>query len=245
MKTRAHEETELRLDSHEVHLWWRRVDAGHFLDDTRGWLSDEERRRSERFRREEDGLAFVARRLFLRGTLARYVGRPPGELEFVEGAHGKPALVDAGGIEFSLSRSGAWALLGVARGRCVGVDVERLEPRLEDPEELSLLAERVLTAGELDELEALPDERRPRAFLQLWARKEALLKALGTGLSLPPERVEVGLEDLGPLTSRSVGGELFARGGAELVDLLAPTGYVASVVAEGARWELAVCNRAA
>lgn len=245
MKTRAHEETGLRLESHEVHLWWRRVDRGHFLDDTRGWLSDDERRRSERFRREEDGLAFVARRLFLRGTLARYVGRPPGELEFVEGPHGKPALVDAGGIEFSLSRSGAWALLGVARGRAVGVDVERLEPRLEDEEELSGLAERVLTAVELEELERVPAPRRAQAFLQVWARKEALLKALGTGLSLPPEHVEVGVAGLGPLCSRSVGGELFPRGGAELVDLLAPAGYVASVVAEGARWELAVCNRAA
>ena len=245
MKTRAHEETGLQLDPHEVHLWWRRVDTGHFLDDTRGWLSEDERRRSERFRRDEDGLAFVSRRLFLRETLGRYVGRPPGALEFVEGAHGKPALRGAEGIEFSLSRSGAWALLGVARGRAVGVDVERLEPRLEDQEELSLLSRRVLTVTERFELEALPGRQRACAFLQLWARKEALLKALGTGLSLAPERVEVGLAELGPLASRSVGGELFPRGGAELVDLLAPPGYVASVVAEGARWELAVCNRAA
>jgi len=245
MKTRAQEETGLRLESHEVHLWWRRVDRGHFLDDTRGWLSDEEHRRSERFRHEEDGLAFVQRRLFLRGTLAHYVGRPPGELEFVSGEHGKPVLCDGSGIEFSLSRSGAWALLGVARGRLVGVDVERLDPRLEDPEELSGLARSVLTTQEQAELALLPAERRVRAFLQLWARKEALLKALGTGLALAPERVEVGLAELGPLTSRSVGGELFARGGAELVDLLAPEGHVASVVAEGARWELSVCNRAA
>ncbi|MEQ1894387.1 MAG: hypothetical protein ABL998_17745, partial [Planctomycetota bacterium] len=77
------------------------------------------------------------------------------------------------------------------------------------------------------------------------ARKEALLKALGTGLSLEPDTVEVGLAGLGPLASRSVGHGLFPRNGAELVDLLAPAGYVASVVAEGARWELAVCNRAA
>jgi 4'-phosphopantetheinyl transferase len=245
MKTHAHEVAELRLESHEVHVWWRRVDAGHFLDDTRGWLSDEERRRGERFRREEDARAFVARRLFLRGTLARYLGRPPGALCFTEGPHGKPSLVDSGGIEFSLSRAGAWALLGVARGRALGVDVERLDARLEEAEELSRLAARVLTPGESAELEARAPEARAGAFLQLWARKEALLKALGTGLSLEPDTVEVGLEGLGPLASRSVGHELFPRGGAELVDLLAPAGYVASVVAEGARWELAVCNRAA
>lgn len=245
MKTHAHEVTELRLEAHEVHLWWRRVDAGHFLDDTRGWLSDEERQRSERFRREEDALAFVARRVFLRGTLARYLGRPPAELTFTEGPHGKPFLDEGDGIEFSLSRAGAWALLGVARGRAVGVDVERLDARLEQAEELARLAARVLTPEESEELEALARAARPRAFLQLWARKEALLKALGTGLSLEPDTVEVGLAGLGPLASRSVGHGLFPRNGAELVDLLAPAGYVASVVAEGARWELAVCNRAA
>lgn len=244
MNTRAHEGIELQLFPHEVHLWWRRVEPGQFLDDARGWLSDDERRRSERFRREEDARAYVARHLFLRETLARYVGCEPGELAFSTGAYGKPELCDGGGIEFNLSRSGGWALLGVARERALGVDVERLDPQLEDAEELSRLAVRVLAPAESAELAQLEPARRTRAFLQLWARKEALLKALGTGLSLEPACVEVGLAELGPLAVRSVGTELFPRG-ARLVDLRAPAGHVASVVVEGEPCELSVCNRPA
>jgi 4'-phosphopantetheinyl transferase len=244
MKTHAHEMAELRLDAHEVHVWWQRVDREHFLDDTRGWLSDEERQRSERFHREADARAFIARRVFLRCTLARYVGRAGGELQFTQGTFGKPGLVDGGGIEFSLSRSGSWALVGVSRGRAVGVDVERLDTRLERPEELSRLAQRVLTEDEAAELEELEAGQRARAFVQLWARKEALLKALGTGLSREPNTVEIGLASLGPLCSRSVGCGLFTAGAGELVDLIAPQGYAASVVGEGGRWELVVCNRA-
>jgi len=183
----------LRLEAGEVHLWWGRVGTVGILDGSRRWLSDEERARGERFRRERDAHAFLQRRLFLRSVLSAYAGSSPDELVFVIGALGKPQLLDGDELCFSLSRSGEHVLLGVTLGVELGVDVERHDPRLADPEELSRLARRVLTSDERVALEATHPEARVSAFLRAWTRKEAFLKALGLGLSREPDTVEVGL----------------------------------------------------
>jgi len=93
--------------------------------------------------------------------------------------HGRPTVVDAD-ISFSLSHSGAFALVAVTRGDVrVGVDVEAIEPRAR----LDALAARVLNDREHAAWLAIPDERaRLRAFLQAWTAREAYLKALGIGI---------------------------------------------------------------
>ncbi len=78
----------VRLAGDEVHLEWGTRDAVESLDALRAWLSDDERRRSERFRREQDAQRFVFRRAFLRAALAARLGCLPGELAFVPGEFG-------------------------------------------------------------------------------------------------------------------------------------------------------------
>ena len=94
----------VRLERDEVHLWWRRVKEEDPSESSRAWLSDEERRRSERFRREQDARAFLARRCFLRSVLASYLGCSPQELLFKEGPFGKPSLTGLG-AELSFRRT--------------------------------------------------------------------------------------------------------------------------------------------
>jgi len=233
----------VRLGRDEVHLEWGRTDARGSLDSLSSWLSDDERRRSERFRSERDARAFVVRRAFLRATLARFSGRAPGELAFVLGPFGKPSLVDAGGLAFSASSAGERVLVAVTNGRELGVDVERLAALPRDAEELSRLAARVLTAGERAELARCAPAERAAAFLRAWTRKEALLKALGTGLSREPDTVEVGLGAHAP--ERALASPLFASGRAWLGDLDAPPGFAASlVVALHAGERVRLCVRA-
>jgi 4'-phosphopantetheinyl transferase len=235
-----HKPSQLRAD--EVHLWWERLDTATFADTLRGWLSDDERRRSERFRRAQDACAFVLRRAFLRALLARYAGCPPDELAFVQGALGKPTLAPPhASISFNLSRSREWVLVAVTLGHAVGVDVEHADPRLEDAEELSLLARKVLTEAEQRQFSAFAPRERVAAFLRGWTRKEALLKALGTGLAREPRLVHVGLESRGPLEQRVIGGDVFLAG-ARMLDLSAPSGWTACLVAEGSG-EVVVCAR--
>lgn len=221
------------LERDEVHLWWTRGADGDLAREGRGWLSDEERARCERFRREEDALVHAATRVFLRGTLAAYVGREPADLVFEETELGKPRLRDPSPLDvrFNLSHSGDWVLLAVTRGREIGADVERVL----GTEDLSRLAERVLSAEERAAFDALGSWERTEAFFRAWTRKEAVLKALGQGLVQDPSSFSVGFGERAP-------GELWTPGGdpacARILgcDVDAPEGHAAAVAALGTGW---------
>lgn len=96
-------------------------------------------------------------------------------------AHGKPYVEDAPGFSFNVSHSGPVAVVAVAHGAEVGVDVEMVRAR----RYLDRLAARVLTVTELDAWRVLPEPERLAAFLRHWTAREAYLKAIGVGLRLP------------------------------------------------------------
>jgi 4'-phosphopantetheinyl transferase len=85
-----------------------------------------------------------------------------------------------------VSRSATAGLAGVAMSlsAALGVDVERIRSELVDADLLALVLHP-------HERSTLPADHE-RAFFSLWTRKEAVLKALGTGLSRPPHSVDVG-----------------------------------------------------
>ncbi|WP_260174904.1 4'-phosphopantetheinyl transferase superfamily protein [Streptomyces sp. PanSC19] len=85
-------------------------------------------------------------------------------------------MLISSGLEFSLSYSGDLVLIGAASGP-IGVDVEPA-PQLEVAEQLA----KSLHPAECEEVETALPEDRPAVFARLWARKEAYLKGLGTGL---------------------------------------------------------------
>lgn len=234
MNVRDPKTSRVRLERDEVHLWWGRMDAVESLDGVRGWLSDEERGRAERFRCEADARAFVFRRTLLRSVLTRYAGIAPAELRFERSEFGKPSLAGTHAcVSFNSSSSGGRVLVGVAAGREIGVDVERADQRFLAPEELARLAPRVLTAEEQTALARMTPEQRPGAFLRLWTRKEALLKALGTGLSREPNTVAVGLEPFAG--ERALDASVFPG---RALDLQAPHGFSASAVVAAEPGEL-------
>ncbi len=151
-------------------------------------LVAEERGRASRFRQPVDRERFVARRGLLRSVLARYVGAGPSAVRLSHGPYGKPALDTAtADLEFSLAHSGDAALLAVARGNPVGVDIEWVRHDID----AAALATRVCTPRERAVLGALPPHRRRDAFFTCWVHKEAIAKADGRGLSLSPSEIDV------------------------------------------------------
>jgi 4'-phosphopantetheinyl transferase len=147
-------------------------------------LSRTELDRADRFRFPRDRVRYVAAHGTLRRILSRFAGRPPAELAFVHGPQGKPSLALRQGeepIHFSLSRSGALALVAVAREGEVGVDVEQVRP-LHD---VLAIARRTFAPTEHEALLRLPEVERLPVFLGYWSRKEAAVKAIGRGLSFP------------------------------------------------------------
>ncbi len=153
-------------------------------------LDDAERDRAGRFRSPDDRRRFIARRAALRRVLAQYTDDEPVSLRFIANAFGKPALAgetDCDGLRFNASHSGDLAVVVVTRGRDVGVDIER--HRMID--EMAGIARSHFTPAEREALEASAPDERARVFFDLWTRKEALVKAIGTGLSHPLNRIAV------------------------------------------------------
>jgi 4'-phosphopantetheinyl transferase len=125
--------------------------------------------------------------------LAQYLGAEPPAVRFERGAYGKPALASpwiASRLHFSTSHSGEFGLVAVAIDRVLGVDIERMRP-LSDFEDLS---RNYFASSENEALRRLPEAERLAAFYRGWVRKESILKALGTGLSLGLDQVVVSLE---------------------------------------------------
>ena len=164
-------------------------------------------------------------------VLGAYLELDPGGVVFSLGPSKKPYLEDET-LSFNLSHSTGRILLAVARGRDVGVDIEATN-RARD---LELMAKRVFSADEQAQLTTGATAESRERFFRGWTRKEAALKAIGTGFHRDPASLHVGLEarDLGrPWVPDSD----FADFGA-LVDVPAPEGFMAAVAASGVGWEV-------
>jgi len=152
-------------------------------------LSTSERTRASRLKRPQDRERSLEAYCAVRHILALQLGVDPRCLEFDRTTAGKPILVSpAQNLKFNLSHSGGHGLIAVARDRSVGVDIE-VRRTMSD---LPGLALQVMTACEAKQLKQLPDSQVHSAFLDLWTRKEAVLKALGQGFLIDPREVEVG-----------------------------------------------------
>jgi 4'-phosphopantetheinyl transferase len=181
---------EVGLGPADVQVWRASLDAGpDARARLRALLTDDERGRADRFVFERDRDRFTVARAFLREVLARHLGIPADRVRFSVQPAGKP-LVEGARLRFNLSHSGDLALLAVTLDREIGVDLEALRP-LRDA---GLLAERHFAPGEIATLGSLPAAARDAAFLRCWTLKEAYVKGVGGGLSIPLDAFEVDYE---------------------------------------------------
>lgn len=174
-----------------VHIWRAALDEAGWPN--AGELPPEERRRAEAFLRREAANRWVAARWALRRTLARYLDRPPSDIELEVAEGGKPRLRDdSSGLEFSVAHSGGLALVAVTERRQVGIDVETIAPR----ENVLALAERALPAEDVAAIRGADPAQQLDAFYAAWVRHEARVKCLGTGLAAPASAATVSTEPI-------------------------------------------------
>ena len=161
-----------------MHVWW--IDVPRWTSRVprlRRVLAADERARASRLRFPGDADRFVIGRGVLRLLLAERLGVPPGQVTFAYSANGKPSVP---GLEFNVAHSGEVIL--IATHRCpIGIDVECVD--------------RVIDVAGMGPICFTPRERALATdrdgFLRLWTRKEAWLKAVGTGLSFPLRGIDV------------------------------------------------------
>lgn len=172
-------------------------------------LDDAERSRLERLRRPEDRARFATARLVARTALGERLGLAPQDVPLVvrptvgadaaqRDGTGRPA-VEGDPLVLSIAHAGDVVLVAIAgAGSTVGVDVEGGPGAAPATDDLWSLA---ATPTEQAELRDLTGARRDDAFLALWTRKEAVLKACGRGLTVPMTALAVSLGDPARLRS--------------------------------------------
>lgn len=184
--------------------WWRtyrrlgdatvlhvdlRPNADHEADSL-AWLDAAERRRLLRFRIRGPGRRFALCRAALRAVLASRLACRNERITFGADDHGKPfAMVDGvpAAISFNVSHSGDHGLIAVSARGGLGIDVEERQPR----RHMDLLIDTVFTETEQVAFTTAEGNDRTDLFLDFWTIKEALVKALGTGLYTDPATFEI------------------------------------------------------
>jgi len=135
-------------------------------------LNASEISRANRYLRKQDREKFIISRGALRFILANYLKLLPQSILFLPGLNNKPYV--AGSIEFNLSDSEDWVIVGVGKSP-LGLDVEYIKPAFE----YDIIIDNYFNETERTFIKSSESLKR---FFLLWTRKEALLKATGIGL---------------------------------------------------------------
>jgi len=228
----------LTLGCDEVHVWRATLDKTpsriqSFLSN----LAPDERARAEQLYFERDREHFIVARGVLRAILSGYLNRVPASLSFCYSSYGKPALAgesDWDAIRFNVAHSHGVAVYAVARGREVGIDLERIRFDLA----LAEIAERFFSRREVAMLRTLPTEVQRQAFFRCWTCKEAHIKARGQGLSLPLDQFDVSLASGEPAAVLATQPDPSEASRWSLQELAPGPGYVAALAVEGHGWRL-------
>ncbi|MGM0825191.1 MAG: 4'-phosphopantetheinyl transferase family protein [Pseudomonadota bacterium] len=199
-----------------LEVWCLALDLNAPVADDERLLSQAEWQRAQRLRRHADVVRAVATRAALRRLLSAHTGVAPDKLVFTHNTFGKPRLESANGPAFNVSHSGHVALIALAPGGAVGVDIERCRSEAE----LAPLSELVLSPSEqLDH--ALP-------FMERWVVKEAALKALGLGIAEHLQALSV-MPAPGPSGTYHLEHSIPVSSPLQAWSLAAPSGYAAAL----------------
>jgi Phosphopantetheinyl transferase len=175
-----------------IELWWATLDAGpERLEACTACLSDTERARAERFGNRSLRVRYIIGRGTLRAVLGASLGIAPADVEIVRGARGRPRLRGETRLDFNLTHTSGVAVIGIAQGSRIGVDIERADRNVK----VNGIARKFMTADERAALAPLDADAKRLRLLRLWTCKEAMSKATGDALSAPFASIDVALRE--------------------------------------------------
>ena len=226
----------LQLGNNEAHVWGGRLLAEPaVVEQLAKLLSEDEQDRAQRYRLAKVRQQFILARGMLRTILSRYLQCPPAQIAFTYGPHGKPAVAavpdgSAGSVPaFNMAHSRGLALLAVTANGEVGIDVEEIRP--DGPHDA--IAGRFFSKYEAAVIGRLAGTDKHRAFYNAWTRKEAILKALGTGVGGMLAQWEVSLLPGEPARIRRAPSSVSLKAPLVLAELPIGTDHVAAIAIEG------------
>lgn len=172
----------IKIKKHQADIWRVSLDvASASVQWASSTLSADENQRAARFHFHADRHRFTISHAALRDVLSRYLNQAPSQITFTIGQYGKPKVTSNTDLDFNLSHSGDYALIAVASGHKVGIDVEKHRHDMDHEK----IAQRFFSVKENAEWNSLPREEKISGFFNCWTRKESYIKAHGLGLSMP------------------------------------------------------------
>ena len=141
----------------------------------------------------------------LRLLLSQYFpGTEPRDWRIERTAEGKPYLSGPAPCVFNLAHSHGVALLAFGPSGQLGVDVEKVDPA----RDLAEIAASVFAPEEIGAMSESGGGVRTSSFFELWALKEAYVKAVGRGLSFDLKSVSFQIGPEGPSAAKAAGWQL-------------------------------------
>ena len=132
--------------------------------------------RVKRFRFAIDRERFILGHGLLRSLLGKYLKRDGSLVRMARGPFGKPYL-ERKELRFNLSDTKDAVLIAFASKLEIGADIETMTRDVDH----RAVSEHYFTQPEVRSIEKAGDDSK-RRFLELWTRKEAVLKASGVGI---------------------------------------------------------------
>ncbi|GGW39324.1 4'-phosphopantetheinyl transferase family protein [Arenibacter certesii] len=172
----------LILPNNEIHFYY--ADINDFISKVgvmQERLTSDEKLRAGQFKFQTDQNRFIIARWLLRSLLSNYLELDFGEMILKYGEFGKPFFNTNQNIKFNLSHSGDMIVFGFVKNFNIGVDVEMFKSNFNVMD----IALKFFSKKEVETLLTLPEYKREVAFYRCWTRKEAIIKADGSGMSFP------------------------------------------------------------
>lgn len=153
-------------------------------------LSVDEKERASRFKFYKDKRCYVVTKGVLRLLSGSYLNKEAKSIAFEYEKYGKPKFKHNTNLNFNVSHSGDLAVIGFVYNHTIGVDIEKIKNDFETFE----IASNFFSKQEIDMLLEIPKPEQYKAFYRCWTRKEAFIKAKGSGLSFPLNEFAVSLD---------------------------------------------------
>lgn len=173
----------MQLLPNTVHVWSIHLPSTIIeLADGETYLSEEEKYRAAQFRFAVHRERFLGARFALRYILSLYLNVAPESIQFNKSSHGKPYIESPKtNVQFNISHADEFAVFAITLDHAIGVDIEKMRDRASQD-----IAARFFTYEENAALKRAPRDAKLATFYRLWSRKEAIIKALGKGISSLP-----------------------------------------------------------
>ena len=152
-------------------------------------LSDDEKERANKFKFYKDKRCYVVTKGILRLLSATYLTKDAKDIKFEYGKYGKPKFKTETNLNFNVSHSGDIAIIGFVYDHTIGADIEKIKNDFDTFE----IAANFFSKKEIATLREIPKSHQYLAFYRCWTRKEAFIKAKGSGLSFPLDQYSVSL----------------------------------------------------